>query len=541
VQNGGIEEIEKSYIFAKKEFAVMKRLPIGTQSFGVLRSNDFLYVDKTQDIYRLVTGNRIVFLSRPRRFGKSLLVSTMDELFRGNKTLFEGLYIYNNWDWTRQHPVIRIDWTRITHSTPEKMEVSLCSYLQTVAKQYGVSLTTESAPDRFEELIRLLREKTGENVVVLIDEYDKPVTAHLFDSLLDSIRTTVHDFYQVMKGTDDYLRFVFLTGVSKFSGLSVFSALNNPNDITLDRNYASLCGYTQQELEHYFPDYLENMAAVFEITRKELLENIRRWYDGYSWDGNTSVYNPFSTLLLLDKQDFIDYWFNTGTPTFLIDILRRREQTGVVLEPFTVDGSLLTDGYDPRTLSEIPLLFQTGYLTIKKRISSTEGMQYTLDIPNMEVNKALMKKLLLAYGNYNNMDADNLRREMEQRLREGDENGFANCLEAMIATVPYELQSGCEHYYHTIMLIWMRLLGFKIQGEKPNNRGRADAVWEQPGLTVVAELKYHAEKKIEILLDEAMAQIHNRRYYNPYLGKVILLGVAFSGKDVGCRMETINR
>jgi hypothetical protein len=420
------------------------------------------------------------------------------------------------------------------------MKVSLCGYLQDIAKKYEVSLTKESAPDRFDELIRLLREKTGESVVVLIDEYDKPVTSHLFDSHLESIRTAVHDFYQVMKGADDYLRFVFLTGVSKFSGLSVFSALNNPNDITLDRKYASLCGYTQEELEYYFPEYIDDMAAYMQKTPKELLADIRRWYDGYSWDGKTSVYNPFSTLLLLDKQDFIEYWFNTGTPTFLIDILRRREQTGIVLEPFTVDSGLLTDGYDSLMLNEIPLLFQTGYLTIKKREASSEGIQYTLDIPNMEVKKALMKKLLLAYGNYPDMDVDNLRREMEQRLREGDEQGFANCLEAMIATVPYELHIGCEHYYHTIMLIWMRLLGFKIQGEKPNNRGRADAVWEQPGLTVVAELKYHAEKKIETLLNEAMAQIHDRRYYNRYLGKVILLGIAFSGKEIGCRMEEMN-
>jgi hypothetical protein len=465
----------------------------------------------------------------------------MDELFRGNRRLFEGLYIYDKWDWSRQYPVIRIDWTRITHSTPEEMKVSLCSYLQTVAKRYDVPLTTESAPDRFEELIRLLREKTGEKVVVLIDEYDKPVTSHLFDPLLDSIRKAVHDFYQVMKGADDYLRLVFLTGVSKFSGLSVFSALNNPHDITISDDYAAICGYTQKELEDNFPEYIDRAAGRYGMTKDELLDKIRYWYDGYTWDGQTSVYNPFSTLLFFFEQKFVGYWFNTGTPTFLIDILQRRERTDIVLEPITVDESLLNGGYDPQTLSEIPLLFQTGYLTVKEGIYTSDGVQYTLGVPNMEVNKALLTNLLLAYGKYPAQNVDILRKEMEQRLRECDESGFANCLEAMMATVPYELQSGCEHYYHTIMLIWMRLLGFRIQGEKPNNRGRADAVWEQPGLTVVAELKYHAEKKIETLLDEAMAQIHDRRYYNPYLGKVILLGIAFSGKDIGCRMEVMNR
>jgi hypothetical protein len=245
--------------------------------------------------------------------------------------------------------------------------------------------------------------------------------------------------------------------------------------------------------------------------------------------------------LFFGKQDFLDYWFETGTPTFLIDILQRRERTNLVLESVTVDGRLLVGGYDPKTLSEIPLLFQTGYLTIKNIERTRKKKKYTLGVPNEEVNEALMTNLLLVYGKYSDENIDNLRETMEQRIRENDEQGFANCLEAMIATVSFELQSGYERYYHTIMLIWMRLIGFKIQGEKPNNRGRADAVWEQPGLTVVAELKYNDEKKIETLLNEAMTQIHDRRYYNPYIGKVLLLGVAFSGKEVGCRMEEMNR
>ncbi|MDR3267819.1 MAG: ATP-binding protein [Tannerella sp.] len=519
----------------------MKQLPIGIQSFKDLRENNYLYVDKTAHIHRIVTTGKVYFLSRPRRFGKSLLVSTMDELFRGNKPLFEGLYIYDKWDWTRQYPVIRIDWTRITHSTPEEMKVSLRGYLKDIAKKYAVSLTKESAPDCFDELIQLLHEKTGEKVVVLIDEYDKPITSHLPDPLLDSIRTIIHDFYQVMKGADDYLRFIFLTGVSKFAGLSVFSALNNLHDITLSDDYAAICGYTQKELEDNFPEYIDRTARHNGMTDEELLAKIRYWYDGYTWDGKTSLYNPFSTLMFFAEHWFAGYWFDTGTPTFLIEILQRRERTSVVLEAVTVDGNLLREGYDPHALNEIPLLFQTGYLTVKNVEFHQVKKKYTLGVPNEEVNEALMTRLLSVYGKYPNEDIDNLRETMEQRLREGDEQGFANCLEAMIATVPYELQSGCEHYYHTLMLVWMRLLGFKIQGEKPNNRGRADAVWEQPGLTVVAELKYHADKKIETLLDEAMTQIHDRRYYNQYIGKVLLLGVAFSGKDIGCRMEEMNR
>ncbi|MDR3267977.1 MAG: ATP-binding protein, partial [Tannerella sp.] len=339
---------------------------------------------------------------------------------------------------------------------------------------------------------------------------------------------------------DDHLKFVFLTGVSKFAGLSVFSALNSLKDITLDENYASICGYTQMELEDNFPEHIDRAAQYIGMIHDELLAEIRYWYDGYTWDGKTSVYNPYSTLMFFDNKRFTDYWFRTGTPTFLIEIIQRRNRVETVLEPTTVSESVF-DGYDPQNIGELPLLFQTGYLTVKHVEVNHGKAKYTLDVPNMEVSDSLLTHLLAAYGKYPNEDIDNLREMMEQHLREGDEQGFANCLEAMIATVPYELQSGCEHYYHIIMLIWMRLLGFKIQGEKPNNRGIADAVWEQPGLTVVAELKYHAEKKIKTLLNEAMKQIHDRRYYNQYIGKVILLGIAFSGKDVGCRMEELKR
>ncbi|MDR1369173.1 MAG: AAA family ATPase, partial [Dysgonamonadaceae bacterium] len=242
----------------------MKNLPIGIQSFEKLRESDNLYVDKTKEIHEIITAGSVYFLSRPRRFGKSLLISTMEAIFKGKKELFEGLYIYDKWDWSQQFPVIRIDWTLIDHSTPEKMENSLTSYLKEIAQYQQIALASQSAPDCFRELIRALHNQTGQKVVVLIDEYDKPVTSHLFDSLLDVIRTAVHDFYQVMKGSDEHLRFIFLTGVSKFSGLSIFSALNNLNDITLHKRYASICGYTQEELESNFSGYIDSAAESLE-------------------------------------------------------------------------------------------------------------------------------------------------------------------------------------------------------------------------------------------------------------------------------------
>jgi hypothetical protein len=397
----------------------MKNLPIGIQSFEKLRESDCLYVDKPKEIHKIISTGGVYFLSRPRRFGKSLLISTIEAVFKGKKELFEGLYIYNQWDWSQQYPVIRIDWTLIDHSTPEKMENSLCRYLRNIAERQGIALCGKTPPDCFDELLSLLHEQTGEKVVVLIDEYDKPVTSHLFDSHLDVIRTAVHDFYQVMKGADEHLRFIFLTGVSKFSGLSIFSALNNLNDITLHKQYASICGYTQKELESNFPEYIDSAAEYLEMTREHLLERIRYWYDGYTWDGKTSIYNPFSTLMFFSAQEFTDYWFRTGTPTFLIDIIQRRNRTDAVLEPLVVSTTVF-EGYNPPDIGEVPLLFQTG-------------------------------------------------------------------------------------------------------------------------LTVIAEIKYHAEKKTDALLQEAMAQIHERRYYNSCLGRVILLSVAFSGKDVACRMEELKQ
>ncbi|MDR2086931.1 MAG: AAA family ATPase, partial [Dysgonamonadaceae bacterium] len=304
----------------------MKQLPIGIQSFEKLRTSDLLYVDKTEIIHRLISTGNIYFLSRPRRFGKSLLISTMEALFKGKKELFEGLYIYDKWDWSQQYPVIRIDWTQLDHSTPGKIETNMIGYLKEIAQNYQVTLSAQTAPDCLRELITLLYKTTGQRVVVLIDEYDKPITSHLFNPLLDATRTAVHNLYQVIKGADEYLRFVFLTGVSKFSGMSIFSALNNLNDITLHWNYVAICGYTQEELEHYFADYIDEVAEYKDMSKNELLEEIKKWYNGYSWDGKTPVYNPFSTLLFFNNKEFDNYWFRTGTPTFLIELLKKRNQ-----------------------------------------------------------------------------------------------------------------------------------------------------------------------------------------------------------------------
>jgi hypothetical protein len=370
----------------------MKQLAIDTQSFEQLRKAKCLYVDKTEDIYKMITSGRIYFLLRPRRFGKSLLISTLENLFQGNKELFEGLYIYDQWEWG-EYPVITIDWTVINHLTPEKMEDSLVICLKKIAQNYQITLESKSAVDCFRDLIEALHKTTGQNVVILIDEYDKPVTAHLIDEHLETIKIAVHDFYQVMKGSDKYLKFVFLTGVSKFSGLSIFSALNNPQDITLREEFATICGYTQEELESNFSEYIDKAAEYFKKTRDYLLDKIRYWYNGYTWDGKTAIYNPFSTMNFFKINEFNNYWFSTGTPTFLIDIIQHRDCANRVFDPMVVNSNIFK-GYDPNNIGEVHLLFQTGYLTIKHKELIDDIPSYTLGIPNMEVNDSLLTYLL---------------------------------------------------------------------------------------------------------------------------------------------------
>jgi hypothetical protein len=522
----------------------MKKLPIGIQSFTNNREDDYLYVDKTADIYRMVSSGKVYFLSRPRRFGKSLLISTLEALFRGRKNLFEGLYIYDKWDWTKQHPVIRIDWTLISHATSEEIEISLSGHLRSIAQRNGVTLTGQYASDCFAELIRLLYEKTGKKAVVLIDEYDVPILDVMGKTReeLKAIQEKLHAIYKVLKGADDYLQFVFLTGVSKFAGLSIFSALNNLKDITLDEQYATICGYTQQELESYFPEHLGDMAQSRGVSRETLLSAIKQWYNGYSWDGKITVYNPFSTLLFLDAKEFANYWFRTGTPTFLIELIQKTHHIVQILEPQTV-SSIMFDGYDPANIAEIPLLFQTGYLTVKKKEEVHMRPQYTLGFPNMEVSEALTQHLLSAYTGYPVYHTETLRERMWQQLRNHDTSGLEGCLREMLAGLPYLEVVKTEAWYHSIMLLWLRVLGFELIGEMLTNVGRIDAVWFFPDHAIVVEVKSMPDRgDIPKLLDEAMSQIRERRYYERFLGErqVSLLAVAFSGNEIGCRMEALS-
>ena len=344
----------------------MKNLPLGIQSLQQLRDKNCIYVDKTQLIHQLVTTGSYYFLSRPRRFGKSLLISTLKCLYLGKKDLFEGLWIEDKWDWSKTNPVIHLSFDAVDYQGLG-LSAAISEVLQKSAKEYGITLLKTTLKSQFEELIESLSRQYGK-VVLLIDEYDKPIIDYLENDKIEQAkahRLVLRDFYSVLKSLGTHLELVFITGISKFSKVSLFSHLNNLTDITIHPDYAALTGYTQVELEFYFEEYLQICTKSLKISREELLSNMKIWYDGYTWDGETEVYNPLGTLNFLSARLFKNYWFSTGSPEFLIEQMRKHNRFDV--ENSIVDSAIL-DKYDIENLALIPLLFQTGYLTVMSQL-----------------------------------------------------------------------------------------------------------------------------------------------------------------------------
>ena len=366
----------------------MKRtkLPIGIQNFRDFHRDGFIYVDKTEYIHRLVWQGKYYFLSRPRRFGKSLLVSTLKELFSGSQELFEGLWIYDKWDWTKTSPVIHLSFTCLNYQD-RGLDVAISSELDEIAASYQIDLPTDMPyKDKFKALLKQVSAKHGE-IVLLIDEYDKPIIDYLEYEKLPQAKENqgiMKNFYSVLKDSGAYLRFVFITGVSKFSKVSIFSDLNHLDDLTLHPDYALLTGYTQADLEFYFADYLTSATERLKMNRVDVIQRVREWYNGFSWDGINTVYNPFGTLLFLAQHDFRNYWSETGTPTFLFEQMKKQENFEY---ENVVTSSDLLNKYDLNNLEMVALLFQTGYLTVKKR-DFING-EIVLDYPNREVRSSL--------------------------------------------------------------------------------------------------------------------------------------------------------
>jgi hypothetical protein len=528
----------------------MKELPIGIQDFADVcgRENNYLYIDKTEFIYKMTKKGKVYFLSRPRRFGKSLLVSTLQELFEGNKKLFKGLYIYDKWDWNKKFPVIRLDFGERAYETAQTLKISLIDFVNEIAEDFEIELKKNSLSDRFGELLKKLKTKTGQKIVILIDEYDKPMTDFLSKpKKADENRTVLHDFYQVLKANDKYLKFIFLTGVSKLSGVSVFSALNNPRDITRSDDFAAICGYTQEELETNFSAHIADIAKKEKLTKDQLLDKIKYWYNGYTWDGKTSVYNPFSTLSFFTEKFFSNYWISTGASISTEMLLKDYSLLEDLFKQITVNETFF-DGFNLKNIRETSFLFQSGYLTIKKIKTIRRRRKFVLEIPNQEVKEALSQYMLLAYSTASEDDLDAFSDEIQEAILASDAAVLEKTLKSLFAQIPYNLHSDEEKYYHSIFFVVMLLIGCKMRAEVATNLGKIDAIWEQDDKTTVIEIKYGKDKSLEALIKEAMKQIKEKKYYEPYMRKpVSLLAIAFAaGKkedrltEIACKFEELN-
>ncbi|MBN1675476.1 MAG: ATP-binding protein [Kiritimatiellae bacterium] len=501
----------------------MKKLPIGTQDFETLRRDDCLYVDKTAFIHRLITDGRVYFLSRPRRFGKSLLVTTLKAIFEGRRDLFEGLAIAGlDYEWA-PHPVLHLDFSGRGFSNGEDLREWLGAETDVFCRTHAVESDRRAPEDRLRAALSQLA-AAGRRTAVLIDEYDKPILDHIEDpARAGEMRETLKGFYAALKANDAHLRFVFLTGVSKFAKMSVFSGLNNLKDITLDARFATMLGYTQEELEACFPDGIDALARAQGLAREACVRKTGEWYNGYRFAPDAQrVYNPFSTLLLFDALTFREYWFETGTPTFLLKLLRRHEKPAVG----ELDGVRVGEGafssYEPERLQPLPLLFQTGYLTILDY--SAEDELYTLGYPNREVRRAFSTALLEEFaGTPNGLNAA-YTVDLRDALAAGDMEKFFETMRVFFANVPYDIQLKQEKYYQTIFYLVFTLLGMRIETEVRTERGRIDAAAQ------TADTVYVFEFKLSGTAADALDQARANEYTLKYQGqgkRVRVFGVAF--------------
>lgn len=522
----------------------MKKLPIGEQDFSNLRSKDYVYIDKTEYIHNILNDNgSYFFLSRPRRFGKSLLLTTIRALFEGEKELFEGLFIYDKHDW-QIHPVILLDMGGMDMSSLESLRLSLTTEMTRIAEKYGLGLTNENPIVLFSSLIFALQEKTGQQVVLLTDEYDKPILDNIQDlHKAQKMREFLRNFYTIIKSASSALRFVLLTGVSKITQTSIFSGLNNLFDITLHDTYAGICGYTQQDVEQHFKEHIEELAVKQNTDIEETLANIKHWYNGYSWDGQTFVYNPFSVLLLLAYQRFLPHWFSTGTPSFLIKLLKENPDFSPLLETDIVLDESFVDGQSLERLSMVPLCFQTGYLTVKKREMINGQYYYHLQIPNFEVKTAFTKEVLAAFTSKSNYEVVKIADQIKDAFVIGDTESAIYSLRILFSQISYNTHIPSEAHYHALFQLAMIIAGVDHQAESYSNRGRADSILKFNNRIYVIEIKYTAaETGLQNALAEAMTQIKNKRYYEPFLNqgrRIHLLALAFTKGEMGYQEEMI--
>ena len=503
----------------------MRKLPIGIQTFEEIRKEGYLYVDKTAFVYQLVSSGKPYFLSRLRRFGKSLFLTTLESYFQGRKDLFEGLAIEKlEKDWIA-YPVLHMDLNAEKYDAPERLLSMLNRYLTVWEETWGKSPYEETPSDRFTGIIRRAYERTGRPVVVLIDEYDKPLLQALLDaSLLEEYRRTLKAFYGVLKSADRYLRFVFLTGVTKFAQVSVFSDLNQLRDISMQANFASVCGITREELLRVFTPELEEMARRNEMTFEEAEEMMIKQYDGYHFHPRSSgVLNPFSVLNAFAAGEFENYWFQTGTPTYLADLLKESDyDLRLLIDGVEVASSAFSE-YRAEASNPLPMIYQSGYLTIK---DYDKGLRlYTLGFPNDEVRYGFLNFLLPYYTRVTTDETSFHIATFIRELRAGRVDSFMSRVKVFFAGIPYELSDNTERHYQTIFYVIFTLMGQFTEAEVRSSHGRADAVVKTRDTVYVFEFKLNGTA------EEALRQIDTGDYLIPYQlsGKrLVKVGVEFS-------------
>jgi len=498
-----------------------RRLPIGLQTFRELREEGCYYVDKTGFIARLLDEGKHYFLSRPRRFGKSLFLDTLKELFEGSEPLFAGLHIHDRWDWSVRHPVVRLDFGAGHFGEPGYVHASTMAQLAAAAEDAGVPVRYDTAPERFRDLLRALHARTGRRVVVLVDEYDKPILDTLeTPAAARGNRDYLRGLYGTIKSSDAHVRFTFLTGVSKFSKVSVFSGLNNLTDLTLDPCYSAICGYTEADLDTVFAPELAGLDR----------ERIRDWYNGYNWTGDDGVYNPFDILLLFRRGTFAAHWFETGTPAFLVETLFRRRVSSLELDGLLSSDELLSS-FEVDAIATEALLFQTGYLTIKDVRDRGGVRRYRLVYPNREVRQSFNQSLLRQLVQDGTRQTANIDR-LYDLMERNDFAGMKALFQAFFASIPYEWYTSnaiaaYEGYYASVFYSYFAASGFDVTVEDSSNRGRADMAVRFGGNVYLFEFKV-VEQASE---GAALAQLRERGYADKYraTGQPIhLIGVEFS-------------
>ncbi len=518
------------------------KLPVSINDFETMRTQGYVYVDKTPYIYRLITQGKFYFLSRPRRFGKSVLITTLKCLYEGRKELFEGLWIAapGRWDW-QEHPVIVLDFTGISNETPEHLQQGLETSLLRIAGAYGIRLDSPLLMSKFTELILALSQKIGKPVAVLIDEYDKPIIDHLGRgeaefAIARANRDILKRFFGVLKDITiaPKLQFIFLTGVTRFSKVSIFSELNNLDDISMHDAYAALLGYTQEELETCFEAYIAAFAGHLDWTQGQVLAELAQQYNGYRFtEAELKVYNPCSILKALAVKKFAHFWFETATPTFLINLLFQDQYDVLELEQITVTRSIFTT-FDLESLDPDALLFQTGYITIK----DIQHSVYTLGYPNQEVKTAFSESLLWALTARAKRRISSSVSQLAGYLRREQLDAFFETLTAIFAAIPYDIEAKRdEAYFHTLFYLMLTASGADARSSVLTCKGRIDLAVFFPNLTYIIEFKCKQPP------EAALRQIHDKGYAEPYRAEgrpIILLGIEFSPDQrniAGWKME----